>query len=164
MEKVLNINSISDFNATNNHKTLHPLVTVLDYSKATSLPVPDEDRFTKNILTTGFEEPIEMAILPNLDILVIQRKGEILFSDHVTHKLSQVAKLDVYHHATVPNVNAEEGVLGLSADPNYAKNNFIYIFYSPKDTSVNRLSRFTFSNGKFDLAYNVLWGKKKSHH
>jgi AraC-like DNA-binding protein len=34
MEKVININSVSDFNATNNHKTLHPLVTVIDYSKA----------------------------------------------------------------------------------------------------------------------------------
>jgi AraC-like DNA-binding protein len=34
MEKVVNINNISDFNAANNHKNLHPLVTVLDYSKA----------------------------------------------------------------------------------------------------------------------------------
>ncbi len=34
MERVININSVSEFNAANNHKTLHPLVTVLDYSKA----------------------------------------------------------------------------------------------------------------------------------
>lgn len=34
MEKVININNISEFNAANNHKTLHPLVTVIDYSKA----------------------------------------------------------------------------------------------------------------------------------
>jgi cytochrome c len=124
----------------------------LDYSKAHSLIPPDEDRFTKTFLTSGFEEPIEMTILPNLDILVVQRKGEILLVDHATNKLTEIAKLNVYHHATVPNVNAEEGVLGLSADPNYAKNNFVYIFYSPMDTSVNRLSRFTYSNGKFDLS------------
>ncbi len=34
MEKIVNINNISEFNAANNHKTLHPLVTVVDYSKA----------------------------------------------------------------------------------------------------------------------------------
>jgi AraC-like DNA-binding protein len=34
MDKIINVNSVSEFNAANNHKTLHPLVTVLDYSKA----------------------------------------------------------------------------------------------------------------------------------
>jgi AraC-like DNA-binding protein len=34
MEKIVNVNSVSEFNTANNHKTLHPLVTVLDYSKA----------------------------------------------------------------------------------------------------------------------------------
>ena len=44
----------------------------LDYSKAKSYLVPDEDRFTKNILAGGmFDEPTEMAILPNFDILVV---------------------------------------------------------------------------------------------
>jgi AraC-like DNA-binding protein len=36
MEKIVNVNSVSEFNTANNHKTLHPLVTVLDYSKANS--------------------------------------------------------------------------------------------------------------------------------
>jgi AraC-like DNA-binding protein len=34
MEKVLNIDNVSVFNSANNHKTLHPLVSVIDYSKA----------------------------------------------------------------------------------------------------------------------------------
>ncbi len=34
MEKVINVDSVSEFNTANNHKTLHPLVTILDYSKA----------------------------------------------------------------------------------------------------------------------------------
>jgi AraC-like DNA-binding protein len=34
MEKLINVNNISDFNTANNHKTLHPLVTIIDYSKA----------------------------------------------------------------------------------------------------------------------------------
>jgi cytochrome c len=124
---------------------------VLDYSKATTLRVPDADRFSRNILATGFDEPTEMAILPNFDVLVVQRKGEVLYYNSKTKKLSQVAKLNAYHKATAPGVNAEEGVMGLAADPDYAKNNFVYIFYSPIDTSVNRLSRFVFKDGKLDL-------------
>jgi glucose/arabinose dehydrogenase/cytochrome c551/c552/type 1 glutamine amidotransferase len=124
---------------------------VLDYSKATTLRVPDADRFSKNLLATGFDEPIEMTILPGFDILVVQRKGEVMFYNNKTKKLSQVAKISAYHKATAPGVNAEEGVLGLAADPDFAKNNFVYVFYAPLDTSVNRLSRFVFKDGKFDL-------------
>ncbi|MFZ1791527.1 MAG: helix-turn-helix domain-containing protein [Saprospiraceae bacterium] len=34
MERIYNLDSISQYNADNNHKTLHPLVTVVDFSKA----------------------------------------------------------------------------------------------------------------------------------
>ncbi len=124
----------------------------LDYSKSTSLKVPDEDRFTKNVLASGFDEPTEMTILPNLDILVVQRKGEILHYNNATKQLTEVGKLPVYHKTTVKGVNAEEGLLGIAADPDYTANNYVYLFYSPVDTSVNRLSRFIFKDGKFDPA------------
>lgn len=123
-----------------------------DYSKAKSLNVPEDDRFTKNILAGGaFDEPTEIAILPNLDILVSQRKGELMYYNNATKTTTQAAKLDVYHKSGVPGVNAEEGFMGITADPDYAKNHFIYAYYAPVDTSVNRLSRFVFKDGKLDL-------------
>jgi cytochrome c len=123
----------------------------LDYSRATTLRVPSEDRFTKQVLTTGeFFEPTEMTILPNLDILVAQRRGEIMFFNQATKKLSQAGFLKVYYKTEVPNVNAEEGVLGLAADPDFANNHYVYVYYSPVDTSVNRLSRFKFENNVLD--------------
>lgn len=122
---------------------------VLDYAAAKSLRVPDEDRFTKQMLTSGeFFEPTEMAVLPNLDILVAQRRGEIMLYSESRKSLTQVGFLNVYHKTDVKGVNAEEGLLGLAADPDFAKNNYIYLFYSPADTSVNRLSRFTFKDNK----------------
>ncbi|HVG12218.1 MAG TPA: ThuA domain-containing protein, partial [Flavisolibacter sp.] len=123
----------------------------LDYSKAkTGLP-PDEDRFTKTQLSEGqFNEPTEMTILPNFDVLVVQRRGEILLYKSETKKVKQVGFLDVYHQTSIPGVNAEEGILGLAKDPNFAKNNWVYIYYSPADTSVNRLSRFTFIKDTLD--------------
>lgn len=48
MERVININSVSEFNTANNHKTLHPLVTVLDYSKANPRDWGDVDSIRFN--------------------------------------------------------------------------------------------------------------------
>lgn len=125
----------------------------LDFRDAKTQLPPDEDRFTKTQLAFGtFFEPTEMTILPNLDVLISQRRGEIMMYKNDTRQVKQVGFLNVYWKTTVPRVNAEEGVMGLSKDPNYAKNNWIYIFYSPVDSSVNRLSRFTFKNDTLDLA------------
>ena len=126
----------------------------LDYAKAKSQYAPDEDRFTKTQLTIGdFNEPTEMTILPNLDILVIQRRGEIMLYKNDAKKVKQVGFFDVYHKTLkTAGVNAEEGMLGLAKDPNFAKNNFVYIFYSAADSAVNRLSRFVFKNDTLDKA------------
>ncbi|HEV7333505.1 MAG TPA: ThuA domain-containing protein [Flavisolibacter sp.] len=125
----------------------------LDYDKAKTLRVPEENRFAKTALVTGhFFEPTEMTVLPNLDVLVAQRRGEIMYYKNGDTTVSQAGFLNVYWKTTTEGVNAEEGVLGIKADPAFEKNHYIYIFYSPADTSVNRLSRFKFENGKLDAA------------
>lgn len=124
----------------------------LDYREAKTLLPPDEDRFTKTQLTFGtLFEPTEMTILPNLDVLITQRRGEVMLYKQETQQVKQVGFLNVYWKTSVPRVNAEEGVMGLAKDPNFEKNNWIYIFYSPVDSSVNRLSRFTFKNDTLDV-------------
>lgn len=125
----------------------------LNYSKATTPPLPDEDRFTKVQLVEGtFFEPTEMTILPNLDVLVAQRRGQIMLYKNDTKKVKQVGFLNVYWKTSMPGVNAEEGLLGLQKDPDFEKNHYIYMYYSPADTSVNRLSRFTLENDTINPA------------
>jgi cytochrome c len=126
----------------------------LDYAKAKSQLPPEEDRFVRTQLAQGnFFEPTEMAILPNLDILVAQRRGEIMLYKNDTKNVKQVGYLNVYWKTLhTPGVNAEEGLMGLAKDPNYEKNNWVYMYYSPADSSVNRLSRFTFKNDTVDLS------------
>ena len=125
---------------------------VLKYSKATSLRVPDEDRFQRVFLADGLIEPTELTVLPNLDILISERRGQILFYDATAKKISQVANLDVYYKALhTKGVNVEMGLLGIQADPNYEKNHWVYVYYSPSDKVVDRLSRFKFIDNKFDL-------------
>lgn len=125
----------------------------LNYDKAKTQLPPERQRFTKTQLHQGgLFEPTEMAILPNFDILIAQRRGELMLYKQESRTVEQVGFLNVYHQSGVPNVNAEEGFMGLALDPDYENNKFIYAFYSPVDTSVNRLSRFVFDNGKLDLA------------
>ncbi|MBS1666745.1 MAG: ThuA domain-containing protein [Bacteroidetes bacterium] len=122
-----------------------------DYAKAHSEFAPDEDRFTKTQLVQGtFFEPTELTILPNLDVLISQRRGEILMYKNDTKKVKQVGFLDVYYKTKSNGANSEEGLLGIKADPDFSNNHWIYVFYSPYDTSVNRLSRFTFEKDTID--------------
>lgn len=124
----------------------------LDYTKATTPRSPDESRLVKvPLVDSVWVEPMEMAILPNLDILVIQRRGEVMLYNQATRELSQAAKLSVYHTSEDPKINAEQGLLGIVLDPDFDNNHFVYLFYSPADKEVNRLSRFVFRDQKLDV-------------
>jgi len=125
----------------------------LDYTKAKIEYPPTENHFSKHVLVQDhFFEPTEMTILPNLDILVLQRRGEIMLYKHESGEVKQAGFLKVYWRTNVKGVNAEEGMLGLSKDPGFSKNHWVYIYYSPADSSVNRLSRFTLLNDSIQNA------------
>jgi len=125
----------------------------LDKNSKIEIDTPDQNRFVKVSLVQGqFTEPTEMAVLPNLDILVAQRRGELMLYKNQSKKLVQAAKLDVYFKSNTPNVNAEEGLLGLTIDPKYTSNQYVYVFYSPMGKSVNRLSRFKMVNDMLSMS------------
>ncbi len=120
----------------------------LDYRRARTQFPPDDDRFVKTQLAQAglFYEPTEMTILPNLDILIIQRRGQILLYKNSTQEVKPAGYIEVYCKAKKSGANVEEGLLGLAKDPNFEKNHWVYMFYSAPDSAVNRLSRFTFEN------------------
>lgn len=125
---------------------------ILNYDKAISQLPPDADRFSKTVLNEGgFFEPTEMTILPNNNVLVAQRRGEVMLYDAETKVLKEVLKLNVYDTTGIPGVNAEEGLMGIQKDPNYADNNWVYLYYAPAgNEEVNRLTRMKFKDGAFD--------------
>jgi len=117
----------------------------LDYSKASTVYPPAENHFSKHSLVQGtFYEPTEMTILPNLDILILQRRGEVMLYQQGSGRVKQVGFLPVYFKSKLKGVNVEEGMLGIAKDPDFSHNHWVYIYYSPIDSSVNRLSRFSF--------------------
>lgn len=119
-----------------------------DFAKARAKRVPEENRFTKNVLGNNFDEPTEMTILPDSRIIFIERKGAVKLYDPKTDSINQINTFNVW-------TKYEDGMLGITADPDFAKNNWLYIYYSHPEKSANVLSRFVFDGKKVDQASEI---------
>jgi glucose/arabinose dehydrogenase/cytochrome c551/c552 len=112
----------------------------------------DEQHLDKVTLLQGqVLEPMEMAILPNLDVLIVERKGNFVLYDHQKQTISNAGEISVYYKDTLSKKygnQKEDGLLGIAIDPDFLENGYIYAYYSPVNVSICRLSRFTFTNGK----------------
>ncbi|WP_432050656.1 ThuA domain-containing protein [Verrucosispora sp. NA02020] len=106
----------------------------------------------KGAAETG--EPMSLTVLPNRGVLHTSRNGVIRYTD-AAGNTKVAATLPVY-------TGDEEGLQGITVDPNFTTNRWVYVFYAPPlDTpgggapatgtaadfarwaGVNRLSRFT---------------------
>ncbi|MEM6628179.1 MAG: PQQ-dependent sugar dehydrogenase [Bacteroidota bacterium] len=107
--------------------------------KITSLPGPDASRFTKVILDDqDVNEPMELSVLPDGKVLFIERRGKMKLYDPAAQATRVLHSFDVCTEG-----NYEDGLLGLELDPNFEKNRFFYLYYSPPcQTSDQYLSRF----------------------
>ncbi|MBK8291706.1 MAG: ThuA domain-containing protein [Flammeovirgaceae bacterium] len=116
-----------------------------DFSKARAKRTPEENRFTKVVLGYNLDEPTEMAILPDSRIIFIERKGAVKLYDPKTDTISVINTFNV-------GTKFEDGMLGITTDPDFDKNNWVYIYYSHPERSANVLSRFVFDGQKVDQA------------
>jgi cytochrome c len=126
----------------------------LDYAKVRTPLFPEENRFTKVVLEANLNEPMELALLPNNKVLFIQRKGEVMLFDPAVGKSRKIATIPVstkYNKKTSADTSstevfgdeAEDGLLGLTLDPNFEQNHWVYLYYSPAgDDPKNVLARF----------------------
>lgn len=106
--------------------------------------VVDETRFAKIKLAGDLDEPMEIAIADDGGVVVVERKGAIKYYDPATGAVSLVHTMKVFS-------GLEDGLLGVALDPEYAKNKFIYFFYSPAgESAVQRVSRFTMEGKMLD--------------
>jgi cytochrome c len=107
-------------------------------------------------------EPMGLTVLPNRGVLHTSRDGTVRYTDAAGN--TKVAlTIPVYTHD-------EEGLQSIKADPNFATNRWVYVYYSPRLSTpsgdapstgtaaqfapfngVNRLSRFTV-NADFTLS------------
>ncbi len=105
---------------------------------------PEENRFQKVVLDDYLDEPMELEILPNGNILYIERPGNIKVFNFEVDSSALITTLDVH-------TEHEDGLLGMAIDPNYKENQWIYLFYSPVgDEAKQYVSRFTFDGKNWD--------------
>jgi cytochrome c len=117
----------------------------LDFTKVRSVRAPEENRFTKTVLDFNLDEPTEMAILPDGRIIFIERKGNVKMFDGAEGK---VKVINVFNVGT----KFEDGMIGLTIDPKFNENKFVYIYYSHPERSANVVSRFVFADNKIDMS------------
>ena len=106
---------------------------------------PEDNRFTKVVLTEGMDEPMEMTFLPENRVLIVERKGGVKIFDEKTGEMTLVATIPVntkYTNKEGAVREAEEGLMGVIAHPDYAKNNWIYMYYADPTDSKHVLARW----------------------
>ncbi|HTD40527.1 MAG TPA: PQQ-dependent sugar dehydrogenase, partial [Mucilaginibacter sp.] len=134
-------------------KDLHPIniTTILQNGLDT-----EENRFNKVVLAERLDEPLDLAILKGGKVLFIERKGNIKLYDPAAKTVSVVATIPVstkYTDKQGKKSEAEDGLLGITLDPKYYVNHWIYLYYSPAgDASENILTRYVYWQGKLNLS------------
>jgi cytochrome c len=114
-----------------------------DWKKAKEKKLPESNRFTKVVLGYNFDEPTEMDILPDGRIVFLERKGAVKMYDPKKDTITVINTFNVW-------TKFEDGMLGITHDPGFAKNKWLYIYYSHPEKSANVLSRFVFDGSKID--------------
>jgi len=96
--------------------------------------------FSEVPLATGLRNPTAMAIAPDGRIFIAEQNGDLRVVKN------GVLLDDEFLHVSV-NSAGERGLLGVAFDPNFATNNFVYVYYTTSTSPIhNRVSRFT-ANG-----------------
>ncbi|NML21758.1 DNRLRE domain-containing protein [Pseudoflavitalea sp. G-6-1-2] len=109
------------------------------YAHGQTLPT----NFTRVQVATGVTTPTSMAFTPDNRILVCQKGGQLRVIKNGSLLSTPAITLSV-------NTDGERGLIGVAVDPNFATNNYIYIYYTHTSGPHNRVSRFTL--GSNDLA------------
>jgi cytochrome c len=116
----------------------------LDYSKSR----PEHNRFIKKTLVENLDEPVKLAFFPNGDALIALRPGAFQRVDYKTSQISDAGKLPVAYDKF-----QEWGLIGVAVDPDFEKNQKIYVAFDVKDEAGNifqRLSAFLWRNNQID--------------
>ncbi|GIJ31983.1 ThuA domain-containing protein [Micromonospora sediminimaris] len=102
--------------------------------------------FEKVTLDSNTSNPMELDIAPDGRVFYIERDGRVQIVKPDTGNTVTAIDLDVF-------TGNEDGLIGIRLDPDFATNNWVYLYYAPNDgVARNVLSRFTVSGDSIDAA------------
>ncbi len=120
---------------------------------------PESNRFSRSTLTMGMDEPMAMSFLPGNKIIIVERKGDVKIFDEESEEISTAGNILVntkYKNKEGKVREAEEGLMGVIAHPEYATNNWIFLFYADPEESVHKLSRYVLKDLELDLSSEIV--------
>ncbi|MGJ8725113.1 MAG: PQQ-dependent sugar dehydrogenase [Roseibacillus sp.] len=117
---------------------------------ANAAEIPSDDYFVVETLSEGLGDAMEIAVLPTGDVFIAERTGALKWYQPESGETVVVKEFDVAVREKKKGkwVSRETGLLGITADPNFMKNGWIYCYYSAERKEEHRLARFTFKAGK----------------
>ncbi|GGM33212.1 ThuA domain-containing protein [Dactylosporangium sucinum] len=102
--------------------------------------------FEKVTLDSNTNNPMELDIAPDGRVFYIERDGRVQIVKPDTHTTVTAATVPVF-------TGNEDGLLGITLDPGFAQNHWVYLYYAPNGGGPrNVLSRFTAVGDTLDLA------------
>ena len=107
--------------------------------------LPTDASFDKVTLDDTTENPMEIAVAANGDVYYVELAGAVKHYDRATGAVRRIATIPVHR-------GNENGLLGITLDPDFATNRWLYLFYSPQSPEIQRVSRFTVAaDGTLDM-------------
>ncbi|MBN8246571.1 MAG: PQQ-dependent sugar dehydrogenase [Verrucomicrobia bacterium] len=101
----------------------------------------------KTVLVTDCENPMQMEVLADGRILYVERAGRVKLWSPETRTSALIASRDVESRAnsSTPATGGawEAGLLAVAVDPGFARNHWVYLYYSPKGGREFLISRLT---------------------
>ncbi|HVQ37355.1 MAG TPA: PQQ-dependent sugar dehydrogenase [Pyrinomonadaceae bacterium] len=106
--------------------------------------------FTETLVAGGLASPTAMEFAPDGRLFVCQQGGQL-------RVIKNGALLPTPFVTVTVDSSGERGLLGIAFDPNFASNNFVYVYYTNGTVSPrrNQVSRFT-ANGDVAVAGSEL--------
>lgn len=133
-----------------NYSTNHWLPPETSFRKV----ILDEDATINGEKRDTIVDPMEMAVAADGRVFFVERSGVVKMWKPANKTTSVIAKLAVFS-------GNEDGMLGITLDPNFSENNWVYLNYALPESfndekgnkmGLIRVSRFTLTGDTLDLA------------
>ncbi|MEV5891697.1 lectin [Nonomuraea fuscirosea] len=121
-----------------------PGALALDAAPANALDIPPSDYQQVSLASGGTElgEAMSLAVLPNRSVVHTARDGTLRITD-AGGNTKVAGRLNVYTHD-------EEGLQGVAADPGFASNRHLWVYYSPRLSTATGDAPSTGTQAQFD--------------
>ncbi len=130
------------------------LLTLLPSFALGETRVPADEHFRVDTVAEGFVDAMEIAVTPKGYVFVIERTGALKIVNPTSGEVKLIETLPV--ELREKEFARECGLLGITLDPQFKKNSWLYLYYSPKGEALHRLARYEFDGKKIHSPKTLL--------